>query len=287
MDKKLTSTSFSLFSKVNYAWRVLATAIGFILFGLGGITLSLIIFPLITLCVHDKQKCHALAQNIIQKSFRIFIGTLSFLNALSYRFENMDVLNNDQGTIIVANHPSLLDVVFIASCMPRCDCIVKQALFNNFFLKGVLKTAGYIPNTEPESLLNACQQKLQQSGMLLIFPEGTRTKPEQPITLQRGVANIALRTQSDIRLLSICCNYPILTKQQKWYQSSPQKPEFVITAHQKLNIHDFIHHNDTLTIDARHLTDFLQQQLNNNIEQIKLNGEYAHEFKTRTKTAHH
>ena len=249
MDKKLTSTSF--FTKVNYAWRIFATALGFILFGLGGIILSLVIFPLITLSVHDKQKCHTLAQKVIQKSFRIFIGMLSFSNALSYRFENMEVLNDDQGTIIVANHPSLLDVVFIASCMPRCDCIVKQALFNNFFLKGVVKTAGYIPNTEPESLLNACQQKLQQSGMLLIFPEGTRTKPGQPITLQRGVANIALRTQSDIRLVSICCNYPILSKQQKWYQSSLQKPEFVISAHQKLNIEDFIHQHDTLAKDAR------------------------------------
>ncbi len=268
MDKTLSP--LSAFVKLNLIWRIVATGFGFISFGIGGVLLSLTVFPLISLCIQDKQKCHTLTQKIIKKSFCLFINTLSFLKILSYRFENMECLQNDHGTIVVVNHPSLLDIVFVAARMPRCDCIVKEALLKNFFLKGVVKAAGYIPNTDAETLLKCCQQKLQQSGMLLIFPEGTRTKIGEPITLQRGVANIALRTRSNIRLVTVYCTQTVLTKKQKWYQTSSKKPEFIITAHQKLNINDFIHHENSLAVNARHLTDFLQKQLTHHIEQIKL-----------------
>ncbi len=286
MDKTVTPVSF--FTQLALIWRILATGFGFAMFGIGSILLSLVVFPLISLSIQNEEKCHALSQKIIRKSFCLFIGTLSFLKALSYRFENMECLQNDHGTIIVANHPSLLDIVLIASRMPRCDCIVKEALFKNFFLKGVVKAAGYIPNANAETLLNDCQQKLRQSGMLVIFPEGTRTKADKPITLQRGVANIALRTHSNIRIVTVYCSQCILTKEQKWYQTSAQKPEFIISAHEKLIIDDFINQENPLAIDARHLTDFLQKQLTDHIEQIKLsNGEHKHEFKTGTKTAHY
>ena len=269
MDKTLTTIAAGLFSKLEYTWRILITGCGFLIFGIGSIFLSMTIFPLMALSIRDKQKCYQLTQKIIQKSFQLFLDTLSLFNVLSYCFKDMENLRKDHGTIIVANHPSLLDFIFIASCMPRCDCIVKKALFNNIFLKGIVKAAGYIPNNNAETLLNSCQEKLKKSGTLLIFPEGTRSKAGVPITLQRGVANIALRTKSDIRLVTVYCTYPILSKEQKWYHIPPKKPKFVITTHQKLHIHDFISDNNRTATDARNLTDYLQKQLNNHIEQIK------------------
>lgn len=278
---KILSRSCCL-KQLNYVWRIFATALGFSVFGMGGLFLTFFVFPIVLLCIRDLDKRHFYSQQIIKKSFQLYVFFLSCLGLLSYRFEHFEKLEEDFGSIIVANHPSLLDFVFLASKMPKCDCIVKQALEKNFFLKGVVKAAGYIPNSETEILLPHCQEKLKNSGMLLIFPEGTRTKINQPFTLKRGAANLALRTSSDIRLINIYCDQPNLSKELKWYQIPKQKPNYTITVHEKLSIKQFVT-SETLSIEARKLTTYLQEQLTKNYAKAKQNGDQANEFKTRTK----
>lgn len=219
-------------------------------------------FSVLRFCVQDKTRCNQLTQNSIRNSFQFFLKTVRVLGVLDYQFHNIERFNDDKGCIIVANHPSLLDYVFLASCMPRCDCIVKQSLLNNFFMKGVITSAGYIPNSDSETLLPLCKEKLQQGGMILIFPEGTRTTPGQEIQLQRGAANIALRCNTDIRIVHIHCDQPMLTKQGKWYNIPRRKPIFHITVQDKVAISYFTRDNDaSLAITARRLTETLKQQL--------------------------
>lgn len=61
---------------------------------------------------------------------------------MDYRFIGDDKFEQDAGCLVVANHPSLLDYVILASRMPRCDCIVKQALLQNPFCAALLKQQG-------------------------------------------------------------------------------------------------------------------------------------------------
>ena len=94
---------------------------------------------------------------------------------------------------MLANHPSLIDVVVLISIIPNADCVVKAHLFKNPFLRGVVKNTGYISNADPEGLLVDCKKSLAAGNNLIIFPEGTRTKVGQAVKFQRGAANIALR----------------------------------------------------------------------------------------------
>ncbi|MFP1590546.1 lysophospholipid acyltransferase family protein [Escherichia coli] len=80
---------------------------------------------------------------------------------------------------------------------------MKSALLKNPFLGGVVRAADYLINSEAETLLPRCQQRLAQGDTILIFPEGTRTKPGEKMTLQRGAANIAVRCTSDLRIVTI------------------------------------------------------------------------------------
>ncbi|WP_434779125.1 lysophospholipid acyltransferase family protein [Neisseria sp. Ec49-e6-T10] len=249
-------------SWLNKIWRITATGFCFAFFGIGGLILSALWFPLLRLCIKNELKCHAMTQNSIKNTFRFFIKLMQTLGILDIHFIHLEKLDEDSGCIMVANHPSLLDYVFLASVMPRCDCIVKETLLDNFFMSGVIKAAGYIPNTQADILLPACQKKLNESGTILIFPEGTRTTPGQSIQLQRGAANIALRSKVDIRIARIHCDLPMLTKQGKWYNIPPAKPTFTISIDEKIHIHDFISDGDeALAADARRLTQYLQQKL--------------------------
>jgi len=156
----------------------------------------------------------------------------------------------------------LLDYVILASQMPRCDCIVKQALLKNPFLSGVIKAAGYLVNSGSDALLQACETRLQAGGTLLIFPEGTRTVPGDPLTLQRGAANIALRANCDVRIVHITCQPPMLTKRGKWYQIPSVKPQFVITVADKVKAEDFLYESDlSPALAARRLTQHLRTEL--------------------------
>ena len=249
-------------SLANRIWRWLATGFFFALFGIGGLLLSLIWFNLLRLIIRQPDRLHRMTLNSIRSSFRFFLGGLRLVGVMDYRFTGDEKFQQDTGCLIVANHPSLLDYVILASQMPRCDCIVKQALLKNPFLSGVIKAAGYLVNSGSDALLQACETRLQAGGTLLIFPEGTRTVPGDPLTLQRGAANIALRANCDVRIVHITCQPPMLTKRGKWYQIPPVKPQFVITVADKVKAEDFLHESDlSPALAARRLTQHLRTEL--------------------------
>lgn len=246
----------------NRIWRWLATGFFFALFGIGGLLLSLIWFNLLRLVIRQPDRLHRMTLNSIRSSFRFFLGGLRLVGVMDYRFTGDEKFQQDTGCLIVANHPSLLDYVILASQMPRCDCIVKQALLKNPFLSGVIKAAGYLVNSGSDALLQACETRLKAGGTLLVFPEGTRTVPGELMTLQRGAANIALRANCDVRIVHITCQPPMLTKRGKWYQIPPVKPQFVITVADKVKAEDFLNESDlSPALAARRLTQHLRTEL--------------------------
>ena len=60
--------------------------------------------------------------------------------------ESLAQMRSLRGTIIVANHPTILDYVLTASMLPEMDCLVKASLRHNFFLKHVIRAADYMSN---------------------------------------------------------------------------------------------------------------------------------------------
>lgn len=249
-----------MLSRVAQVWRLCATALSYLLFGLGALLLTASWFPLAACCRRPVQR-QRLAQTMIRGAFRTFLTVLSAAGVLSYRIHGAERLRQDGGCLLVANHPSLLDYVLLASVMPQCDCIVKQALWHNPFVGGIVRAAGYLPNADPESLFSRCQQRLQQGGILLIFPEGTRSVPGAALHLQRGAAHLALRCRADVRLAHIRCEPATLTKGAPWYQIPRRKPHFDVTIGRKVAIAPFLAAAQPESLTARALTTFLTQAL--------------------------
>jgi 1-acyl-sn-glycerol-3-phosphate acyltransferase len=96
----------------------------------------------------------------------------------------------------------------------------------------------------------------------LIFPEGTRTRPGEQMTLQRGAANIAVRCASDLRVVTIRCSEHMLGKQCKWYDAPPTKPLFTIEVRERIRINQFFDaSSQTPSLAARQLNRHLLLQL--------------------------
>ncbi|EQB2603237.1 lysophospholipid acyltransferase family protein [Aeromonas salmonicida] len=248
---------------LNLCWRLLGTALGFALFGVGGLLLTLFWFPLLALCLRGERR-RTLAQLTIRHSFRLFLGVLRGWGVLDYRVSGMPV--DLRGALVVANHPSLLDYVMLAAEMPVCDCIVKQSLWRNPFVGGVVRAADYIPNVEAQRLLPLCMARIQAGGLLLIFPEGTRTTPGEPIKLQRGAAQLAVRSQVPLQPVRIHCNTRFLTKQDKWFKIPENKPTFTIEFLPQVAPDEVVATGQSSALAARQLTRFLTRTLQTGLQ---------------------
>lgn len=257
----MANQSLSFAQQCNKYWRVIATGSCFAIFGIGALCLTFIVFPLMTWATRNQSQREMRVQLIIQQAFDLFCRTMKLTGAIDYRFDNVEQLQQERNCLIVANHPSLIDYVLIASHLPQCDCLVKAAIWHNPFMKGIVKAAGYIPNRDPESLLDDCSQRLNRGNVLLIFPEGTRTTPGQTSKLQRGAAQIAVRTQTDLRVVHVTVSPNFLTKQMKWYQVPDVKPFFHVEVKDKINVDEFIQNSDSPTTAARQLNRHLSSAI--------------------------
>ncbi|MES2740466.1 MAG: lysophospholipid acyltransferase family protein [Pseudomonadota bacterium] len=246
-----------MFERVGRAWRTLATGFGFAAFGVGGLLLRVAVFPALHLLIWRRQRRVAAARAVIRLTFRAYLGMLRLLGVLSYQVSGLEKLERG-GLLILANHPTLIDTVFLMAFVKRADCIVKAELWNNLFTRGPVRAAGYINNAGGAELVAQCVASLERGNNLIIFPEGTRTPRDGVITLKRGAANIAVRGRRAMTPVLIGCHPPTLGKGERWWRVPPRRAAFRIEVQDDLAIDDFIGDDGAEVLAARALTTYLQ-----------------------------
>lgn len=221
---------------VNYAWRLAGTGLCFAFFFGGGLILAVTVFPLIALIARQKGRRVRATQAVIHHTFRLYVGLLQVLGIIKLDVLGAEALRQGGGRLVIANHPTLLDVVILMSLIPHAQCIVKAELWRNRYLGGVVRWAGYIRNDlEPEALLDACKVAMAEGKDLIIFPEGTRSRPGEALQFRRGFANIALLSEAQIQLVTIDCRPIMLSKGDPWWKIPPCRSHFRIIVGERLD----------------------------------------------------
>jgi len=222
-----------MIAHIDHYWRLFATGLSFLLFGFGGLVLALIVFPSINMVIRDSARREAVAQSIVHWVWRLYIRVLVVMGVLSFECHGAELLWRDRGAMIVANHPTLLDVVFIMSLLKNTQCVVKAGVWSNPFFKGVVSAANYIPNMgDPERLIGDCAQALRDGNNVVIFPEGSRTVPGQSRRISRGFAHAAAVAGAPVRLVTISCDPLTLLKGAPWYRIPHRRPHWTIRVHE-------------------------------------------------------
>lgn len=251
--------------KLNYAWRVGATGFSFASFGVGGVAIGTLLGPILKLKKLDKQERVVVTQTVIKQSFYHFVEMMVKLGIMTYDVEGVDKLKESQQELVIANHPTLIDVVLIIGLMERANCVVKQALWNNIFTAGPVTNANYILNQGSEQFMNDCVARLHEdsAASLVIFPEGTRTIKENTINdFQRGAANIALRANVPIRPVVITCNPSTLSKNEKWYHIPDRPFHISIRVLDPIYVQDVVPQLEVTPKNVRLLNQYLYQFFN-------------------------
>lgn len=180
-------------------WRLAITGLSFSLFALGGLLLSLTVFPALFLISRSERTRNSYARSVIHQVYRLYLWFLRVIGFAKFEIDDRERLAACRGRLIIANHPTLLDVVILMSVVPRVQCVVKHQLWRNIFVRGVVSATGYIRNDlAPNEILDRCSESLAAGENLLIFPEGSRTTPGAMPRFQRGFANVAIAANADI-----------------------------------------------------------------------------------------
>ena len=224
MGNRAAYNGVGIIARLSKLWRLFATGFCFAVFGLGGILMAAFWLPLYRVIYPDENKRKRACRYAVHLGFRWFIWLMYVVGVTKVDTKGLEKLKNLKGKIIIiANHPSLIDVVVLISLIRNADCVVKQSLWQNFFTKGVLRNTGYLSNANPEDLIDECSRSLAQGSNLIIFPEGTRTRPGSTLKFQRGAANLALRCGYNFQRVLIKITPPALTKGWPWYRVPPKK----------------------------------------------------------------
>ena len=247
----------AMMGRLDKVWRGFGTGLFLALIGVVGSLLALTLFPLLCLAIRDPVSRQRRFQYVLKLCFKLYCLAIRLLGTADITLIGAEKLRNLSGMLVVANHPSLLDVVLIMSVIPRAQCIVKAALWRHPFFRFTVRGAGYIRNDlPPEDLLERCRATLGAGNNLIVFPEGTRTTPGQPHRLQRGFANIATLTEADLLPIVIHCNPPMLQKGGAWWKVPERRPRFVMEVGEQLDIQQFLRYRSR-PLAARKLVAFL------------------------------
>jgi 1-acyl-sn-glycerol-3-phosphate acyltransferase len=237
-------------------WRFVVTGLSFFLFSLGAVVVGFLLMPLVRILPASRERKRARARRMMSASLRLFVTAMSGLGGMTYEFIGTDRLGRP-GQLIVANHPSLIDVVFLLAFVPTSGCVVKQGLWRNAMTRGAVVLAEFISNEATATMIEGAEKALRDAQTLIMFPEGTRTVPGQPFVFHRSAANVALRAATCVTPIYIRVRPTTLTKAEPWHRIPYRRPHFSLIVGDDIDLAPY-RAMGALPVSSRAFNEYLQ-----------------------------
>ena len=241
---------------LNYYRRFIATTFAFVLFGVVGVLLKIVLLPYTLNPKRNDAARQMQARRLIGGVWKWFTHYMIWSGILTVRFNGLEKLGRP-GQLVLSNHPSLIDVVLLIGQVPELNCIVKKDLLKNPSMKSQIIANGYIANDESLEMMEEVDAVLKSGQSLLVFPEGTRTGWDGEIRLHRGAVSLGLRSARIITPVVIKMNPPNFKKGQPWYKIPARTIHYEITVGEDIHPQDWLAEKP-LPIAARRLNAYLQ-----------------------------
>lgn len=234
---------------------LLAPLLYLLLIGLGLMSLT---WNVVALVLHPwlpVARGRAVGRAGIAHGYRLFWTVASACAMMRIDARCLAPLKDEQGLIIVANHPTMLDALLLVAHLPRSACIMKASLMKNIFLGAGARLARYIRNDSAHAMVKQAVADLRQGGQLVIFPEATRTTQPPVNTFTPGVTLIAKLARAPIQTVIIETDSPYLSKGWPLWRVPPLPVVFTLRLGER-----FEPQPDSHAMTAA-LEDYFRQQL--------------------------
>ncbi|MEP6608059.1 MAG: lysophospholipid acyltransferase family protein [Burkholderiaceae bacterium] len=263
-ERKLVPARPTVGARAQFARRIdrAARSVGqialFAVFGVLGVLVGVLVVPTYSLLVRDGARRVSGIRGVVYHLMRFYVGGMRALRLIELEIKGLDRVPVP-GSLIVANHPSLIDALILLGHVKGVAVVAKRSLQVNPFTSGGIRGADYVVNADAPSLVSECQARIANGETLILFPECTRTADDGVIRLQRGAAHIAVRSGCLMVPVTIDFSEPLLTKQSRWWLAPRVRPQVRVMAHAPIDPSQFLVSDCRVSLAARRLTEHLRE----------------------------
>jgi len=185
----------------------------------------------------------------------VFIYLAKYICGLKYKVSGLEKLSSPP-YVVVANHQSFWENVFMQIIFPEHTWVIKRELFNIPFFGWGFRLVDPIAIDRSRSnsinqILEQGQQKLLSKQCLIIFPEGTRILPHQTTKFKASAAKLTLLAK--VPLVIMVHNAGLFWPKGFWLK----KPGTI-----EVKIVEVMQIEQLKNYDARSLTAYIEEVIN-------------------------
>ncbi len=215
--------------------RGVLVVILFAVFGICSLFLGTVILPVGRIFIKEQKRRESFSR-LIHKLWYFYTHLFVWLGLIRIELNNVEQV---RGKIIVATHPTFIDIMILIGLYDNSLCLAKKELLNNIFLKNIIKNV-YIPNNvELDEFKKISKEVLDDGYNIIIFPTGTRTIEGEDIKIHKGAAALQIDSGADIIPVIIKCDYPFLQKGKPIYYASDRLITYKINQLEPIKLSDF------------------------------------------------
>lgn len=185
----------------------------------------------------------------------IFVKLAEIICGLKYKVRGLEKLPS-RPCLVLANHQSFWDNVFMQIIIPRHSWIIKKELFDIPFFGWGLRAVDPIAvdrsdNISVKKILTEGKKKFARGLWIVMFPESTRLRPEQKTRFKPSAAKLA--SGARVPIVLVAHNAGVFWPKGFWVK----KPGRI-----EVNIVDVLYEGEIAEPDVRELTDKIENIIN-------------------------
>lgn len=212
-------------SRIRQSCRVLLAGAAYLGFGLGAPLVGFAL-PLLWCLGGTRLERRRRCQRWVGRSFRVFHAYMRGVGLIHYS-PTLELPRQAVPRIVVANHPTLVDVTALLSAVPEMCCLVKSSIHDNPLFYLIMKFCGHIrvrrsDTSDGTRVLKLTSKRVIDGSDVLLFPEGTRSPHPGIGPFHAGAFAVAVHSEIDVAKVAIFCDPPVLKRGAPWYLIPPE-----------------------------------------------------------------
>ncbi|HET6582150.1 MAG TPA: lysophospholipid acyltransferase family protein [Nannocystaceae bacterium] len=218
--------------------RILLVGVCYVGFAVVGLLIGWVFVPIASFGVKDEMERVRRAQRTLGRCSRFWVWFMTAGGLIRLRRGELPgPLEPGHPAIVVANHPSLLDIFMIVATTPGITFVATASWYDSWLTGRLLRlgrhirgpTEGAEPMPGETAVLDRIVAQLRDGYPVMMFPEGTRSPKGGGLRKFRaGAFEAAIRAEVPLWSLLLRVEPPALAKGQPWWDIPRERTLFSV-----------------------------------------------------------
>lgn len=240
--------------------RSCLTLLSFLVFGIGASVINFTVIPFSKYFVKEEDLTDFYS-NIVHRTWKFFTKWLCFLGLIKLDIKNIEDLVSIKNKVIVATHPSFIDVVILVGLIPKTTCIAKESLSRNPVMSNIVNTIFITSEENLEDFKMQTKNMLDKGFNLIIFPSGTRHKEYEFPKIKKGASTIAINARKNIVPIKFYADGDFLFINQPVWAADKKVVKFTLEKLDEIDVLAEIDKGESEIVQKRNITKMIENSL--------------------------